>query len=297
VEWISLGEEANCPVHIAHLKAHGPEVWGLSVKILDLMSEARARGVQITADQYPWEASGGGLIPDTLPHSFQAGRSPEDISRDLGKPEVRAELHDIVDAAITRRGGADRLFISTYPAEEVLGKSIAEISEAQGTDPADTVMGLLAESGGGRASWTCFSMQDEDIHRFMQYPAVMVSSDGSSLSAEGPLSAGNPHPRNFGTNPRVLGLYVRDRGVLELGNAVRKMTSLPAQTFGIPERGLLAKGYVADLVVFDLDEITFASYEKPKTYPTGIDYVMVAGQWAISDGEYTGALAGQAIRT
>ena len=294
-EWVGLGEESGCPVHIAHLKAHGPEVWGLSTKILEIITEARARGVQVTADQYPWEASGGGIVPDTLPHSFQAGRSPEDIARDLSKPEVRAELHDAVAAAIVRRGGPDRLYVSSYPAEDVLGKNIAELSEQQGVDPAEVVMSLLAEGGGGRAGWTCFSMDTEDVERFMRYPAVMVGSDGSSLSTEGPLSRGNPHPRNFGTHARVLGHYVRDRGVLDLADAIRKMTSLPAQTFGLAKRGLLATDYVADLVLFDLDRIAFATYENPKSYATGIADVMVLGQWVIRDGEFTGATPGEAI--
>ncbi|MBC7237389.1 MAG: amidohydrolase family protein, partial [Chloroflexi bacterium] len=263
---------------------------------LELIAKARERGVQVTADQYPYEASGGGLIPDTLPHSFQAGRSSQDISRELSKPEVRAELHDVVAAAIERRGGADRLFISSYPVESVLGKSIADLAADYGTDPANVVMELLAESGGERASWTCFSMDAEDVERFMRYPAVMVGSDGSSLSLEGPLSKGNPHPRNFGTFPRILGFYVRDRGVLRLEDAIRKMTSLPAQTFGLAERGLLATGYRADVVVFDLNKISFASYYTPKRYPTGIDEVMVAGQWVVRNGAFTGALPGEVVR-
>ena len=295
-ELIGLGEEGECPVHISHIKAHGPEVWGSSVEILELIEEARARGVQVTADQYPYEASGGGLVPDTLPHSFQAGRSPEEISRDLGKPEVRAELHDSVAAAIARRGGADRLFMSSYPAEDVLGKSIQQLAEEQGTDPANVVIGLLAESQGGRASWTCFSMQTDDVERFMQYPGVMVGSDGSSLSTEGPLSAGNPHPRNFGSFPRVLGLYVRDKGALRLEDAVRKMTSLPAQTFSVADRGTLAPGNWADLILVDLEAITYASFDAPKTYPQGIPYVMVNGQWVIEANAFTGATPGQALR-
>jgi N-acyl-D-amino-acid deacylase len=295
-EFIGLGEESRCPVHISHLKAHGPEVWGISTQILELISHARARGVQVTADQYPWDASGGGLIPDTLPHSFQAGRSPEEISRDLQDSQVRAELHDAVAAAIERRGGADRLFMSTYPDEAVLGRTIADLALDYGFDAADMVMDLLARSGGGRASWTCFSMDSEDVERFMRYPTVMVGSDGSSLSTEGPLSSGTPHPRNYATFPRVLGHYVRDRGVLGLVDAVRKMTSLPAQTFGLSERGLLAIGYHADLVLFDLAQITFATYLTPKRYPTGIDDVMVGGQWVIRDSEFTGALPGAALR-
>ncbi|MFO7918176.1 MAG: amidohydrolase family protein, partial [Anaerolineae bacterium] len=294
-EFVGLGRESGVPVHISHLKAHGPEVWGTSEEVLELIDEARAQGVEVTADQYPYEASGGGLIPDTLPHAFQAGRSTEDISRDLARPETRAELHDAVETAIARRGGADRLFMSTHPKEEVLGKSIQQLSEERGTDPASVVMDLLVESEGERAGWTCFSMHPDDVERFMRYPAVMVGSDGSSLSTEGPLSRGNPHPRNFGTHARILGLYVRDKGVLRFEDAVRKMTSLPAQTFGIAERGAAIPGNRADLVLFDLEEVTYAGFEQPKEYPEGIPYVMCNGQWVIAEGEFTGNLPGRAL--
>lgn len=295
-EIISLAEEAQSPAHISHIKAHGPEVWGKSTEILGLIEEARSRGIEISCDQYPYEASGGGIVPDTLPHSFQAGKSPADISDELSKPGVRAELHDIVAANIERRGGAARLFVSAYPDKNVMGKSIQELADAHGTDPANVVMDLLAEGRGGRASWTCFSMSAEDVENFMRYPGTMVGSDGSGLSTEGPLSKGNPHPRNFGTFPRVLGLYVRGKKVLRLEDAVRKMTSLPAQTFSIVDRGILAKGNWADIVIFDLGQVTYAPFENPKEYPEGIPYVMVNGRWVIKEGEFTGLLPGQALQ-
>jgi len=139
-------------------------------------------------------------------------------------------------------------------------------------------------------------MSPEDVESFMRYPGTMVGSDGSGLSTEGPLSKGHPHPRNFGTFPRVLGLYVRDRKVLRLEEAIRKMTSLSAQTFSIPDRGILEKGNWADLVIFDLERVTDASYANPKQYPQGIPYVMVNGHWVIKKGEFTGSLPGQALR-
>ena len=295
-EIIGLGRESGAPVHISHIKAHGPEVWGSSVQVLALIDEARAEGIEVTCDQYPYEASGGGIVPDSLPHSFQAGRSPEQIADDLGKAEVRAELHDIVAANIERRGGADRLFLSSYPVQALLGKSIRQLADENGVDPANLVMDLLAEGKGARAGWTCFSMHTDDVERFMAYPATMVGSDGSGLSTEGPLSRGNPHPRNFGTFPHVLGVYVRDKKVLRLEEAIRKMTSLPAQTFGLSGRGTLSPGAHADLVVFDLHRVTDAPFDRPKTYPEGIPHVMVNGRWVIRDGEMTGDLPGLALR-
>ncbi|MBM3190909.1 MAG: amidohydrolase family protein, partial [Chloroflexi bacterium] len=295
-EIISLGREASCPVHFSHIKAHGPEVWGTSQRVLEMIEAARAEGVQVSCDQYPYEASGGGIAADSLPHAFQAGRSPEQMAADLGRPEVRSELHDIVAANIVRRGGPERLFISSYPAEDVLGKSVQQLAEEQRTTPAQVVMALLAEGEGARAGWTCFSMHPDDVARFMRYPGTMIGSDGSGLSTEGPLSGGNPHPRNYGTFPRVLGHYVRDEGLLTLEDAVRKMTSLPAQTFGLHDRGSLQPGAWADLVIFDLERVTDAPFERPKTYPQGIPYVMVNGQWVIHRGEFTGALPGQVLR-
>ncbi|MBC7237390.1 MAG: D-aminoacylase [Chloroflexi bacterium] len=295
-EMVEIGEAADCPTHIAHIKCHGPTVWGKSSEMLQLMDEARARGIEMTCDQYPYEASGGGVIPDTLPHSFQAGKSSEEIARLLAQPTVRAELYNAVAENVARRGGPARLIISTHPSEDVMGKSLEQLMAERGTNAAETVMDLLVEAGGDRVGWTCFSFSDEDVERFMQWPATMFGSDGSALSTEGPLSGGHPHPRNFGTFPRVLGRYVRDKGVLRLEEAVRKMTSLPAQTYGIAGRGTLAHGYWADLVLFDLARISDATYEQPKTYPQGIPYVMVNGEWVIKDGRFTGALPGRLLR-
>jgi len=295
-EIISLGRASGCPVHFSHMKAHGPEVWGSSARVLEMIETAREEGIEVSLDQYPYEASGGGMVPDSLPHSFQAGRSPEQISADLGRPEVRAELHDIVAANIARRGGAERLFVSSYPAPNVLGKSIQQLAQEMGSDPANVVMDLLAEGGGAAAGWTCFSMHPEDVERFMRYPGTMVGSDGSALSIEGPLSGGNPHPRNLGTFARVLGYYVREKGVLRLEDAVRKMTSLPAQTFGIVGRGALQAGNWADVVLVDLPRVRDATFEAPKRYAEGMPYVMVNGAWVIRENEFTGRLPGMALR-
>ena len=295
-EMIDIGQASDCATHIAHIKCHGPTVWGKSAEMLRRMDEGRARGVQMTCDQYPYEASGGGVIPDSLPHSFQAGKSSADIAVALAGAAVRAELHDMVAGNVARRGGPSRLILSTHPSDKVTGKSLEQLMAERGTDAGETVMDLLVESEGGRAGWTCFSFSDEDVERFMQWPATMIGSDGSGLSTEGPLSSGHPHPRNFGTFPRVLGRYVREKRVLRLEEAVRKMTSLPAQTYSLSGRGTLAPGFYADLVLFDLEQITDATYEKPKTYPQGIPYVMVNGQWVIADGEFTGSLPGRVLR-
>ena len=139
-------------------------------------------------------------------------------------------------------------------------------------------------------------MNEEDVENFMCYPGTMVSSDGSGLSTEGPLAEGHPHPRNFGAFPRILRLYVREKKVLRLEDAIRKMTSLPAQKFGVRNRGVLEEGNWADVVIFNEAEVTDATYENPKQYPQGIPYVMVNGDWVVQDGDFTGNLPGQVLR-
>ena len=295
-ELLGFGAETGVRTHISHIKAHGPEVWGASKEVLTLIEEARSRGIEVSCDQYPYEASGGMIVADTLPHAFQAGKSPQEISYELAKPEVRARLHDAVAANVARRGGATRLFVSAHPLQELVGQSIQELADHRGVDPAEVVMEMLAQAGGARASWTCFSMSTEDVERFMRYPGTMFGSDGSGLSTTGPLSEGHPHPRNYGTFPHVLRRYVKDEGTLRLEDAIRKMTSLPAQTFSIPDRGTLEKGKWADLVIFDLDRVTDATFEKPKQYPSGIPYVMVNGRWVIEAGQFTGNLPGLVLR-
>lgn len=294
-EVLTIGEESQAHIQISHIKAHGPEVWGQSKTVLALIEEARRKGVEITCDQYPYEASGGSIIADTLPLSFQAGKSAEDIAQKLKEQDVRGKLHGVVGSNIERRGGASRLVVSNYPADPgMCGKTIQEIAEEHSTDPASVVLDMLAK--GGIAGWTCYSMDEEDVENFMRYPGTMVSSDGVALSTEGPLSEGHPHPRNFGAFPRIFRLYVRAKKVLRLEDAIRKMTSLPAQTFGIQHRGVLEEGNWADIVIFNEAEVTDATYDDPKQYAQGIPYVMVNGEWVIKDGDFTGRLPGQVLR-
>lgn len=153
------------------------------------------------------------------------------------------------------------------------------------------VMDILSDSY--EAMWNCRSLSQQDVDAFIRCPATMIGSDGSSLSTEGPLSGGNPHPRNFGAFPRVLSEYVRRRGVLRLEDAVRKMTSLPAQRFSLNDRGTLDQGMWADIVVFDLDAVRDATFENSKQYPSGIPFVMVNGVWVIKNAQFTGNLPGR----
>jgi N-acyl-D-amino-acid deacylase len=294
-EFIGLGREAGAPIHISHLKAFGPDVWGVSPQVLEMIDAARAEGLDVTCDQYPYAASGGLIAQDTLPTEAVRGMGPEEVSRSARDPAFRAGVIEQVRSNLRKRGGADRLTIANFGADRSLeGKTLQRIAEEHGREPAEVVLDLIADLY--EADWVSQSMSQDDVDRIIRYPWTMIGSDGNSLSVEGPLSEGNPHPRNFGTFPRVLGHYVRDRGVLRLEDAVRKMTSLPAQRFCIRDRGVLEEGKWADLVLFDLDAVTDAPFESPKQYPAGIPHVMVNGQWVIRNGSYTGSLPGRLVR-
>jgi N-acyl-D-amino-acid deacylase len=260
--------------------------------VLKIIDKARIEGVDVTCDQYPYDTTGGGLAADTLPYSFQDGKSSQQISEMLKSSKTRYSINSEVATNIEKRGGPNVLTISTYSAKPDLeGKTLQEICEDWEKDPADAVMDMLSISTA--ANWNCRSLNQDDVDAFMRYPATMVGSDGASLSTEGPLSGGNPHPRNFGAFPHVINEYVRKRGVLKLEDAIRKMTSLPAQRFSLNDRGALEEGKWADLVIFDLESVRDATFEDSKQYAEGIPYVMVNGQWVIKENQFTGYLPGR----
>ena len=294
-EYIAIGREANAPIQVSHFKAFGPDVWGSSEEVLQILEEARTQGVDVTCDQYPYTATGGLIAADTLPASFIKGKSPEEISDMLKKEVYRSQVIERVSINVRKRGGAERLTIANFDTDNrLLGKTLQEIADEKNKDPAEVVLDMIADFYDGQ--WTCESLSQDDVDRIIRYPHTMIGSDGSSLSTEGPLSIGNPHPRNFGAFPRVIAEFVRDRAVLRLEEAIRKMTSLPAQRFAISGRGLIAEGYWADLVLIDMESLKDATFDNPKQYPAGIPWVMVKGQWVIKDSQYTGALPGRLIR-
>lgn len=295
LEIIRIGRKARVPVQISHIKAFGPDTWHTSGEVLRILEAARIEGVDVTCDQYPYDTTGGGLGADTLPYSFQSGKTPKQISEALRKPDVREAIKEAVATNIQKRGGPSVLTIATYPADPRLeGHTLQEICDSRKKDPAEVVMDMLSE--GYEAKWNCRSLSQEDVDAFLKYPATMIGSDGSSLSTVGPLSHGNPHPRNFGAFPRVINEYVRQRAVLRLEDAIRKMTSLPAQRFSLTDRGTLAEGMWADIVMLDVDAVRDATFEHPKQYPAGIPYVMVNGVWVIKDNEFTRNLPGGLAR-
>jgi dihydroorotase/N-acyl-D-amino-acid deacylase len=293
---IRVAEEAKLPVHIFHLKIRARENWGTVAKYLRTIEDARARGLDITANQYPYTAMNHGWSAFFPVWSREGG--PAKFAERLQDPAVReriksdkdfitwAKEHGWWEGIVMGRAGSEKN-------RKYEGKRLSEIAKARGdADPADTCLTLMAEDG-GRISGMFHTMSEDDVRLVMRQPWVSIASDGSAINLDAP---GVPHPRNYATNARVLGYYVREQHVLSLEDAVRKMTSLPAQILGLRDRGQVREGFAADLVVFDPAAVGETnSFEQPKSYATGVDYVLVNGVLVIDRGRHTGAKPGRPI--
>ena len=295
-ETIRIGEEAGLPVQMTHHKAISRDMWGRSVDSLALVDAARARGVDITIDQYPYTASQTGITA-LIPQWAQAGGNEELIAR-LEDPETRRRIREEIVYRIEHdRGGGDpaNVVIGLCEWDRTLeGKSLADILTSRGTDvtmanAAELVMEIV-ERGGARAIY--HAMDERDVERIMQHAATAIGSDGGvSVFGEGV-----PHPREYGTFARVLGRYVRERAVLTLEEAVRKMSGATAHRLGLQDRGLLREGLVADIAVFDPDDIIDrATFADPHQYADGMEYVLVNGSLVIDEGTHTGARPGRVL--
>ena len=295
-ESIQIGEQAGLPVEISHFKISSKKLWGRSDETLGLVREARARGQQVTVDQYAYTASSTSL-DSRLPSWVQAGGREEGKKR-LADPATRERVVREVKDSLKRAGFKDLSFarVASYrPNPAFNGKSIAEIAkEARGkSDLNSQVAQLLEMYEAGGAGMVYHSMGEDDVRRIMREPFTMIASD-SGVRAFG---EGVPHPRGYGNNARVLGRYVRELKLVTLEDAVRKMTSLPAQTFSLRDRGLLREGMAADLVVFDEGVVADrATFEQPHQYPVGFAYVVVNGEVVLADNQLTAARPGQALR-
>jgi N-acyl-D-amino-acid deacylase len=294
---IRVAEEARIPVHLFHFKIRGRDNWGTIGSFIDQVAEARARGLDITANQYPYTAMFHGWSA-FFPTWVREGGN-ERFAERLRDPSLRERIKSDPDfiAWAQEHGWWEGIVLARASEPELSryeGMSAAEIARSRGvTDPADVVLDLMAVAG-GRISGIFHTMSEEDVRAVMRQPWVAHASDGSAINLEAP---GVPHPRNYATVPRVLGHYVREEGVLRLEDAVRKMTSLPAQILGIADRGQVREGFAADVAVFDPDRVRETnSFERPKSYPEGIPYVIVNGTLVIDEGEHTGARPGKVMR-
>ena len=286
-EVIRVAEEAGVRGVVTHIKALGPDSWGLSKSVIADIEAARARGVEMFADQYAYDASSTNLGAAVLP----GPSSPDAIKPRLAEPPSADQLLQEVAENIRRRGGPASIVISSgRGAAGLAGRNLQQIADARGVSPAQAAIDILLA---GNASIVSFNMAQDDVRLFMRQPWTMASSDGD-ISLPGP---GRPHPRNYGAIARKLALYVREQHVQTIEDAIRAMTSLPARVFGLIDRGELRPGAIADLVVFDPAVIQdHATYENPYELATGMSWVIVNGQVAIADGTPTGVLAGKVLR-
>jgi N-acyl-D-amino-acid deacylase len=312
-EAIAIGERGGIPVHVFHIKVTGQKNFGRMKEVIELVEAARERGVRVTADQYPYVASSTSLTA-TIPPWAQDGGTEKLLARlkdTRERARIRKEMENtnpawesryqsagswqnVQLASIGRTRGATTDAVS--PNRKYEGMRVAEAARQAGKDPFDFVFDLLIEE---RGSIGCvyFIIDEADLALAMKQPWVAVGSDGSSLSVEGPLRAGVPHPRNFGTFPRVLGRYVRELKVIPLEDAIRKMTSLPASILGLTDRGTIKDGQWADLVIFDPATVADkATFEDPFQYPVGIDTVLVNGKVVLEEGKHTGARPGKVLK-
>lgn len=289
-EVIEIAREAQIRSIITHVKALGPRVWGFSGAVVRRVERARAEGLEVFADQYPYTASATSLSAALIPRWAQEGGTAAMRTR-FEDPEVRPRLLAEIAENLDRRGGAHRIqFRQHRPDPSIEGQTLDAVAQQRGLDVLDTTLELLTEGSPGIVS---FNMDDEDLATFMRQSWTMASSDG-----EFPVwQEGVPHPRAYGSFARRLGHYTRDLGVLSLEEAIRGMTSLPALVHRMEDRGSIRVGAVADLVVFDLDAIHDpASFTDPHQYAQGMQYVLVNGQIVLDAGVSTGVRPGHVLR-
>jgi len=302
-EALTIGEKAKIPVEISHHKAAGRSNWGKTVETLKLMEEARAGGVDVTCDQYPYNA-GMTSLATLLPPWIREGGIDKMLER-LRNPEERERAREEMRQSskewenLVADCGWENIYVSAVSSDKnkpLEGKSLAEIAKIRGKDEFTVLCDLLIEEK-GRVAIILFIMDKDDIRRVMRSRLQMVGTDCWASAPYGILRVGKPHPRFYGTYPRILGRYVREEGVLTLEEAVRKMTSLPAQRLGLMDRGLLRPGMWADIVIFDPDRvIDKATYQNPHQYPEGIEYVLVNGKIVVEKREHKGIPAGKILR-
>ena len=294
-EAIEIGRRAGVPVHISHLKLETEFVWGRTEDLLGELSDARARGDDVSADQYPYAAYETGLSSFLPPWAPAA-----ELDRLLAEPSERERLRrSVLEGepgwqSSVRGVGWERITAVGNSVRGPIGRSVAELADEEGKDPFDTAMALILDDA--ETIIIGHAMQESDVETILADPEIMVGTDGLAVSPSGPLGRFGVHPRYYGTFPRILGRYVRERRVLDLSTAVRKMTSIAAERFGLVGRGRIEPGGFADLVLFDEDRISDdATFGEPHRFPVGVDVVMVNGGLAWADGRL-GVRGGRILR-
>jgi len=299
-EAIEIGECAGVPVQVSHLKAAGKKHWPLGPQALEQIQKALDMGMDIAADQYPYLA-GHTELSALLPYWMHnegnqklLERLADPAMREQIKKEMRRGGDEFSPDNLT--GGFDGLFIGLAAGHpEYQGKTVKKISEELQKAPVDTILDIILETN-CVAFVNVLDQSEDNVRLFIQHPRVMIGSDASAFAPYGMLGMVVPHPRTYGTFPRVIARYVRQEKILSLPEAIRKMTSLPASRMGVKDRGVLARGKKADLVLFDAATIEDrATYENPNQYPVGIKAVVVNGKIVVENDEHTGELPGKVL--
>jgi N-acyl-D-amino-acid deacylase len=303
-ELIEIGRRTGAPVQIYHMKPAGKANWDKSQTAIDRLNAARKAGVDVTANIYSYTAGATGLDA-AMPLWVQEGGHDAWVAR-LKKPEIRARVLREMRAKpvgwenlYRAAGGADKVILIAFKNEKLkplTGKTLAEVAAMRGTSPEDTMIDLVIEDD-SRVGTAYFVMDEENIRRNIAWPWTSVGSDAESLAPEGVFLKSNPHPRAYGCFARFFAKYVRDEKVISLAEGVRRVTELPAQNLRLKDRGRLAPGFMADVVVFDPAKIQdHATFAKPHQYSTGVAHVLVNGVQVLRDGEHTGAKPGRFVR-
>ena len=294
-EAVMIGKKANVPVEISHLKAAGEKNWGKTEEALSVINKAREEGLCIYHDQYPYTASATGLSM-MVPSWAQDGGTEEFMKR-LEDNNEREKIKAHMEEMAYKNGR--NVLISYVPLEKnkkYEGQFVKDAAEEEGKEVFDFVLDLLLEEEGNVGA-IYMSMNEEDVCRVMSDPHTMIGNDAGAQATEGVLHKGKPHPRTYGTFPRVLARYVGEKKLLTMEEAIRKMTSLPAKMLGLKDRGIIKDGYFADLVIFNPENIKdTATFKEPHSYPEGIEHVVVNGKIVLEKGKMTEVKAGKVLR-
>lgn len=292
-EALTVAEQAGIPLQLSHHKSEKPKNWGKVKTTLEMMRQARQRGMDVLTDQYPYAAYMTGLGVILLPGWANDGSQAETTAR-LRDPKIRAR---ILDEMAREHWDWEAIQIGiARNRRDVQGLTLAELGRREGKTPAEAALDLMADENGWVAA-VHFAMSEEDIEYVLRDPHTMIGSDGVANDPQGAAAEGRPHPRAYGTFPRVLSRYVREREVISLSEAIRRMTTLPAQRLNLTDRGQIAVGMKADLTVFNPTTIhDQATFEEPHQYPSGISTVIVNGRLAVDKGVQTEALSGCVLR-
>ncbi len=303
-ELLTIAREANIRAEIYHLKSSGQANWPLFDQAVEMVEDARAEGLEITADVYTYPAGSTGLNV-TIPPWVQEGGFEASLER-MSDPELRKQIilemntpSDDWENMFLAPGTPDNILMVSFRSEalrHLTGKTVAEVAAMRGTTPENTIMDLIIEDG-SRIGTVYFTQSEDIVRRAVTLPWVSFNSDAASLATEGVFLNSNPHPRAYGSFARVLGKFVRDEQVITLQDAIRKLAALPAQNLRIDLRGELKQGFYADVVVFDPERVQdHATFVEPHQYSTGMVHVFVNGEQVLKNGEHTGATPGRAVR-